>query len=176
MPDKDGNLYLYEALELRSEYRSRIETLKNILPENFKWGTGMYGNNKSDYEPVDEFGVKKFEDKIKTLEKKQRLLNNAIQACNFNNYIKVNGEEMSIAEALNLRKATNEKIGELASKLIKSAYKRIEHKEDRDIEKKPSNSFTEVYEELSDKRKLFRELNRKIRKVGYELTVDFKDE
>jgi hypothetical protein len=34
MKDKKKTLYLYEALELRSEYDARIKTLKDCLPES----------------------------------------------------------------------------------------------------------------------------------------------
>ena len=34
MKDKTKTLYLYEALELRSEYDARIKTLKDCLPES----------------------------------------------------------------------------------------------------------------------------------------------
>jgi hypothetical protein len=34
MKDKNKPLYLYEALELRSEYDARIKTLKDCLPES----------------------------------------------------------------------------------------------------------------------------------------------
>ena len=34
MEDKKKTLYLYEALELRSEYDARIKTLKDCLPES----------------------------------------------------------------------------------------------------------------------------------------------
>jgi len=34
MKDKKKALYLYEALELRSEYDARIKTLKDCLPES----------------------------------------------------------------------------------------------------------------------------------------------
>lgn len=176
MPDEDNNLYLYEALELRSEYKSRIETLKNILPENYKWNNTYGMEKRSNDEPVDEFDVEKVEEEIKGLEKKSRMINNSIQATNFNNTINVNGENMSLAEALNLRKSVNEKIQELANKLTKSAYKSVEYKEDRNIEKKPNNSFNKVRKELEENRILFRNLNRAIREAGYKLTIDYKDE
>jgi len=34
MKEKKKPLYLYEALELRSEYDARIKTLKDCLPES----------------------------------------------------------------------------------------------------------------------------------------------
>jgi len=33
MPDKNGNLYLYEAIELRSEYDRHVELLGGLLGE-----------------------------------------------------------------------------------------------------------------------------------------------
>lgn len=177
MPDKDNNLFLYEALELRSEFKARIETLKSLLPENNLWDNNVYNRSKDENkEPVDTLDLDDIEKEIESLEKKGRKLNNAIQARNFNTTIKINNEEMSIAEALELRKATNEKIKELADKLKKSAYKKVIYKEDRNIEKEPNANFHDVFAELEKKRLLFRELNRKIRKVGYEITVDFIDE
>ena len=177
MTDENNKLYLYEALELRSEYKSRIETLKQFLPENNLYNKNVYSRDDSNNkEPVDTLDIEDIEKSIDSFQKKRRKLNNAIQACNFNNEIKINNEKMSIAEALELRKSVNKKIGELSDKLKKSAYKKVIYKEDRNIEKKPNNDFHEVYKELEDNRLLFRELNRKIRKAGYKLKVDFEDE
>ena len=92
MPDKKNNLFLYEALELRGEYKSRISTLKKLLPENVNQRSPFGGSDLN--KPVKNFEPKKVREKIKKLEYKQRKLNNAIQLANFENKIKVNNEKM----------------------------------------------------------------------------------
>jgi hypothetical protein len=49
---------------------------------------------------------------IRTLEHKRHKLNAAIQAANFTNTVAVGGEDVTLAEALELRKAANTRIGE----------------------------------------------------------------
>ena len=177
MPNKKNDLYLYEALELRGEYESRLNTLRNLLPEHKNNGRGgLYGGGSDRFEPVEDFDIKKIRENIKTIEYKQRKLNNAIQLANFENTIQVDGEEISLADALNLRKNTNEKIKLLSNQLSDCAYKKIIYKENRNIEETSDLEYEEIKKELEEKRKLFRELNRKLRKDSFEITIDFKDE
>jgi hypothetical protein len=172
MPDKNNNLYLYEALELRGEYKARKETLNNILPENVR--SGYLDNNE--LETVAELDIKKIREEIKKIENKEIKLNDAIQFANYANMFNVYETVMSIASALYLRKNTNDKIGELSNRLIESAYNKVIYKEGRNIIKKPSDDYIEVKNELEEKRLIFRELNRKLREISFITTINFKDE
>ena len=101
MPAQNNNIYLYEALELRAEYQSRLSTVKNLLPEvqtrDSSWGRS---NNDIRYSPIKEFDVENLRKEIKNLEYKQRKLNNAIQKANYETYINFNGQEINLTEAL----------------------------------------------------------------------------
>ena len=108
MTKTSADMYLYEALELRAEYQGRLASLKALVRE-----------------------------KIRTLEYKSRKLNNAIQQINFTNEIEIDGEKMSIAETLEMRKSVNQEIADMQKILEESAYKTIIYKEERPI---PSRS------------------------------------
>ncbi|MEA1963810.1 MAG: hypothetical protein U9O41_01585 [Candidatus Aerophobetes bacterium] len=178
MPNEKNNLYLLEAVELRSEYDARIKTLSSLLPEN-REREGFLSRRNSEYnveKPVESFDIEKVRSKIKTLRTKRRKLNNEIQKTNFNCTTKVRENTLTLAEVLELRKQTNEDIKELASQLKESAYAKIIYKEERDIVKKPRRDFTEVEKEFEEKRLLFRSINRALHQANHEHTVNFKDE
>ena len=178
MPDESNNIYLYEALELRSEYESRLNTLKELLPESQNGDSSLWRGNHNDrkYVPIEELDMEELREKIKNLELKKRKLNNAIQKTNFETYINFQGKEINLTEALDLRKVVNEDIANLSKKLKKSAYKKIIYKEDRDIVEKPELYYKKVKNELEKKRIEFRNLNRKLRKISLKTVVDYKDE
>jgi ribosomal protein S20 len=177
MPDDKNNIYLYEAFELRAEYNSSIETLKNLLPEAQNQDHSFYKSiNNEKYQPIDEFNVKGLREEIKILEIKKRKLNNEIQKTNFNTNIEFNDQEINLAEALELRKSINEEIKDLSNQLTKAAYRKIIYKEDRDIVEEPDLSFVGIENSLKEKRLEFRELNRKLRKKSFETLINYQDE
>jgi hypothetical protein len=178
MPDSKNNIYLYEAIELRAEYDARIQTLKSLLPEarQNRDRLSFRGDGEVRHRPVAAFSVDAVREELSKLAVKKRKLNNAIQRANFDNKITVNGQEMNLAEALELRKAVNEQIGEANTQLVASAYERVIYKEGRDIVEGPEVEYAKAVKALEEKRLLFRELNRKLRAAAYEIAIDFKDE
>ncbi len=177
MADKNNDLYLYEAIELKAEYQGRIEALKSLLPENRISDRFSFRNREElKYEPVEGFSVQDIRDCIKKLEYKKRKLNSAMQKTNFETSIIIQGQDMNLAEALELRKSVNQEIKELSSHLAEAAYKKVIYKEDRDIVESPELSYNVVKNTIEEKRLLFRELNRKLRGSSFETTIDFKDE
>ncbi|MFP4705604.1 MAG: hypothetical protein ACLFMV_12415 [Spirochaetaceae bacterium] len=178
MPDSDKRLLIYEALELRSEYDAQIETLRKCLPEsrNSSRASLLERADGGAYRPADGVDPTKLRREIRALEHKRHKLNAAIQAANFTNTVHVGGEEVTLAEALELRKATNTRIGELGSQLVRSAVVRVVHKEDRDIEEAPDVSFGDARRELQEAREEFRRLNRALREASHRVPVDFTDE
>jgi hypothetical protein len=178
MPDAKNNLFLYEAIELRAEYDARIKGLKGLLPEARKNRDRLvfHRDEEARARPVRAFDVVECRAELGALSAKKRKLNGAIQRANFDNQIAVADQEMNLAEALELRKAINERIGELSGELGASAYENVVHKENRDIVEGPDRDFLEVRQELEEKRRQFRELNRKLRAAAHEIVVDFRDE
>ena len=169
MPDKNNNIYLYEALELKNEYQRKINTLENLLPE--KTNTGYSG---STYKP--EYNVEKVRGEISSLKTKLMKLNEEIQKTNFEVTVNTCDGEVSISTLLARRKELDNEITETKSLLQRSAFSTVTHMEERDIEEKPDLEFDKVYKKLENQREKFREFNRKIRKVQYETTLNFKDE
>lgn len=164
-------LMLYEALELRDEYTYRAKVLRSLMPENansFNYGTTI--------EVIDGFDVKLCRETISNLEVKKRKLNNAIQNANFTAKVTIGGEEMSLYEALNDRKATIVKTQELEQLLPMSNYCVIEHKEDRDIKQRPKQDYKWCRDTMENRILHLRALNRAIRKASHEVEVDFFDE
>ena len=113
MKDKKKTLYLYEALELRSEYDARIKTLKDCLPES-KQNRDRFSFARDDgiRRPSPDFDVASARKDLRKIEIKRRKLNSSIQRANFNHFINFNGDSINLSEALEMRKALNEQIGE----------------------------------------------------------------
>lgn len=181
MPDSTGNLFLYEALELRGEYDSRIKTSKECLPEsrNEEFGMGALRRGfvgDARYMPVTAADPAGLREEVKTLEYKRRKLNTAIQSANFSTTLIVEGEEITLAETLELRKSVRQNVADLHRQVTASAFKRVIHKEDRDIEEEPDFDFTMSRRELEQARLMFRKLNRALREAGHSTVVEFRDE
>jgi len=178
MPDAKNNLYLYEALELRAEYDARIKELKGLIPEARETRGRLFLRHDEDVRqrPAAGFRVDEVRDQLNALGIKKRKLNAAIQKVNFDTQIATRGDEMSLSEALDLRKTVNAEIGELSAQLASSAYERVVYKEERDIVEAPERSYEQVQRALDDKRLLFRQLNRSLRAVAHDVVVEFKDE
>lgn len=178
MPDDKKRLYLYEALELRSEYDARIKTLKESLPETkSNRERGFFGRDDDGQRRLSsEFDAAGARAQLRALEFKRRKLNSAIQKANFENQISIDGAEANLNEALETRKALNERIGECHTQVVAAAYERVIYKEGRDIVQKSEVSYSDAIKSLDDARIRFRNLNRQLRKSSFEVTVDFKDE
>lgn len=178
MADAKNHLFLYEALELRAEYDARIKTLKECLPEA-KQNRGRFSMLREDdgqYRPSPDFDVAEVREQLRVLEFKRRKLNSAIQQANFQHQIDLRGENLTLNEALEMRKGLNEQLGELHTQVVKAAYQRVIYKEDRDIVEPNELSYSDSVKVLDMARVAFRELNRKIRAAAFTVSVEFRDE
>ena len=175
---KNEKLILYEALELRAEYDARIKTHKDCLPETRqnrdRWSFSRDDDGRR--RPSPDFDVADVRRKLRKLEVKRRKLNSAVQQANFGNSIEFRGDSINLNEALEIRKGLNERLGELHTQVVNSAYERVIYKEGRDIVEENELSYTECVDNLEDARLAFRELNRKLRRASYETRVEFEDE
>lgn len=174
---RETALKLYEALELRSEFDARIKTLKDCLPEtreNRGWPRPL--GDGEHRRPSPDFDLDEARKGIKTLELKRRKLNGAIQEANFAHTIEHAGETIRLSEALEARKALNDAIGELHSRVTDSAWQRVIYKEDRDIVEENEASYADSVERLDAARRAFRDLNCRLRAASFEVAVDFADE
>ena len=178
MPDSQNKIYLYEAIELRAEYDARIKTLKDCLPETKRnrGSLAFVRNDDSFLRPRADFDVSEAREALRKLEVKRRKLNSAIQQANFSHTIAFEGDTVNLSEALEIRKSLNERIGELHSQVVTSAYQRVIYKEGRDIVEECEVSYGDSVEQLEKTRLSFRALNREIRKAAYCIAVDFNDE
>jgi len=177
MKDKKKTLYLYEALELRSEYDARIKTLKDCLPES-KQNRDRFSFTRDDgmRRPSPDFDVASARKDLRKIEIKRRKLNSSIQRTNFNHFINFNGDSINLSEALEMRKALNEQIGEFHNQVVTSSYQKVIYKEGRDIVEENEISYAEAVKNLEQARLAFRELNRKLRLASFETLADFQDE
>jgi len=171
-------LYLYEALELRSEYDARIKTLRDCLPETRQNRDRISFTREEEgrRRPSPDFDLAEARKNLRNLEFKRRKLNAAIQETNFKNRIDFSGESMSLNEALEMRKGLNERIGELHTQVVKSAYQRVIYKEGRDIVEENEVTYAEAVKNLDTARLTFRDLNRQLRRASFGAVVDFQDE
>lgn len=171
-------LYIYEALELRSEYDARIKTFKDTLPETRQNRGRLFLARDDDgrRRPVSDFDMAEVRRQLRKLEVKRRKLNSAIQQANFNSRVEYRQEPINLHEALETRKNLNEQIGELHTQVVNSAYEKVIYKEGRDIVEENELSYTSSVDDLDRARLAFRELNRKLRKASFETLVEFEDE
>lgn len=177
MAEQRERLKLYEALELRSELDARIKTIKDCLPEarQNRGGFLSYREDKN-RRPSPDFDLDDARKRLKRLELRRRKLNAAIQQANFQHRIEHEGDSMTLAEALEVRKGLNEALGELHSQLLESAWQRVIYKEDRDIVEESELSYTECSERLETARLAFQSLNRQLRAASFDVSVEFTDE
>ena len=115
-------------------------------------------------------------DQLRALEFKRRKLNASIQRANFEHRIEQGGEDLSLTEALETRKALNDHLGELHTQVVDSAYERVLHKEERDIVEENELPYDDCRTRLDEARVEFRRLNRQIRAASFEVEVEYADE
>lgn len=177
MKDKKKTLYLYEALELRAEYDARIKTLKDCLPES-KQNRDRFSFARDDgrSRPSPDFDLAAARKELRKIEMKRRKLNSAIQRANFNHFIDVSGDSINLSEALEMRKALNEQIGEFHNQVVTSSYQKVIYKEGRDIVEENEILYADAVKNLERARLAFRKLNRKLRLASFETLADFQDE
>ena len=177
MPDQKGNLYLFEAIELRTEYDRRIKLLEKLLGgEQGKPDRLFRQSDEEKREPTAEFDLRKMEEDLKTIQTKRVKLNQAIQLANFESKIEYEGETIPIAEALELRKNLASDLEAISQRVLDSAYTRIIHKEERDIVHEPRHGFKQSYEEFQTRLKKLRNLVIKIHQANHAYCINFKDE
>ena len=177
MTEVRKTIRLYEALELRGEYDARIKTLRDCLPET-RQNRGLFSrhDNDSSRRPAPGFSIPEVRDQLRALEFKRRKLNAAIQRANFEHRVEHEGDDMSLTEALETRKALNDRLGELHTQVVDSAYERVLHKEERDIVEDNELPYDDCRTRLNEARVEFRQLNRQIRAASFEVEVEYADE
>ena len=175
---EQNKLYLYEALELRAEYDARIKTFRDCLPETRKNRDrfSVLRGDELQLRAVDDFDLSAVQESLRALEHKRRKLNNAIQRANYAHAVSVDGESLDLSEALEVRKGISDRIGELHTQSVQSAYQRVIYKEDRDIVEPNDTTFTASMQQLEAARLAFRLLNRALRAASFSVVVDFTDE
>jgi hypothetical protein len=177
MPDEKGNLYVFEAMELRNEYDRHIKLLEQlVLSDQSKRDRLFAAREEEEREPATGFDPKQVEEQLKKLQTKRVKLNQAIQVANFEAQIDYRGEQISLAEALEIRKRLRADLDALSQRVQNSAYKRIIHKEERDIVREPTHAFQQSYPEFQDKLRTFRQLITQLHRANHRNTVKFKDE
>lgn len=180
MPDSKGNLYLFEAVELRNEYDRHIKLTEELLglgaAESKEMRFFRDPAGAEEKEPAQGFDPKDLEEKLKKLQTRRIKLNQAIQMANFETEMDCNGEKISIAEALEIRKNLLADNKAIAQRVCDSAYKRIIHKEERDIVHEPKHSFSKVYEDFQNNLRQLRQLINQVHVVNHQCTVKFRDE
>ncbi len=179
MPTPNKNrLYLHEALELRSEYDARIQTIKDCLSKSrtSHGRSSLWHDDRGKRRPSPDFDAADERARLRKLEIKRRKLNSAIQKSNYETQLEFEEQSLSLLEALDLRKALNQQIAELAEQLSAAAYQTVIYKEDRDIVEASEVPYLECRDKLDRARVSFRDLNRKLRWASFETPVDFQDE
>lgn len=177
MPDNKENLYLFEAIELRNEYDRHIKLLEKLTQGDQNKSDRFFNNrDEEEGEAASDFNQKELEEKLKRLQIKRVKLNQAIQVANFKYQIDYDGEKISIAEALEIRKNLLTDIEAISKRVINSAYKRIIHKEERDIVHKPKHPFKQMYDSYQNNIRKIRYILNQIHIANHRSVVNFKEE
>jgi hypothetical protein len=184
MTDKKGNLNLLEAIELRNEYDRHIGLIKKLLSvksyhtidEDQYYGRSAPKSYDVENKPAEGFDPKEMNMKLKKLETKRLKLNMAIQSTNFASTIEFNGEQISLAEALEIRKKLQKEFDDKTKSVTDSAHKQIIHKEKRDIEHHNRDSFGETYKDFQNSLTVLRRLTNEIHLKNHMSVTNFKDE
>lgn len=145
MPDKKNNLFIYEAIELRQECDKHIKVLENLIEEK-REKRGVLSREEDELQPAKDFDVKLIQEKLQKLQTKRVKLNQELQLTNLKTKSNYDGNEITLSEALEIRKNLIKDITILSDKLNESAYVKIIHKEERDIIKEPKQKFNDVYQ------------------------------
>ena len=80
---------------------------------------------------------------MQKLQTKRVKLNQELQLTNLKTTLNYDGNEITLSEALEIKKNLIKDITILSDKLNESAYVKIIHKEERDIIKEPKQKFKE---------------------------------
>ena len=100
-------------------------------------------------------------------------LNQAIQAANLTHRLSIDGDSVTVAEALETRKRLTCSIDVLADQVCDSAYKTVIHKEERDIVRAPKQPFEGCLAEYTEYLRAIRSIVNAIHHANHTLTVDF---
>lgn len=175
MPDNKNNLFIYEAIELREEFDKHTKILESLIGEKSR-KREFLSREEDELQPTKDFDIKSIQEKLQKLQTKRVKLNQEIQLVNLNTKLNYEGGEITLSEALEIRKNLIKDIDVLSDKLNESAYVRIIHKEGRDIIKEPKQKFSDIYQIFEDLLKKLRKLNQEIHRKNHTETVNFKDE
>ena len=173
-------MLLFEALEVRNEYRRKRTVLEDLLEgEDSGIGSLGYRNSSPDkYRETEEFAEERerLSEELRSLRKKEVKLNQEIQKANLETELTVNDETMTLSEALERRKALNSKLGDLVSQLDNSKTEGVIYKEDRDIVISPDRPFNQLWEEYEKSVVKFRTLQTKIHKLNHTVEINWNYE
>ena len=173
-----AQLYLFEALELRSEYDARVAAIKGCFAESGtrRRGFSLRSDDDEMRKPSPDFEPTAERAAIRALEFKRRKLNSAIQKANFETEFEFDGATVNLLEGLEVRKSLNKQIAEHCTAMSGAAYQTVIYKEGRDIVEENEVPYSEAKKALDAARLSFRELNRRLRKASFTTMVDFMEE
>ena len=175
--EKKIKLSISDALELRNEYDMHLSVLKDVLGKEDEYRSFLSRHSELDKKEYDDaVDIKEIEKIYKTLEYKRVKLNQEIQSANFLTKLTFKGEDISIIEALEVRKQLKARVKQASSQLLKSTYKEVVHKEERDIVYRPKKEFPGVYQDYTDLLRQFREIQTLIHVANINTGINFFDE
>ena len=170
-----AKLRLCHALSLRKEQLQRIKHLEAVVKPGRN--DGFLGRpTTSDRLPATGMDPAKVRSKIAATRTRCRRLNAAIQALNLGTTVCVGGERMTLAEALELRKETEEEVERLELETVEASHITRTHLEHKVVETSPRRSYPEARDTLGAARLRLRALRRLCAEATFALFVDFEDD
>ncbi len=177
MPNKKGNLFIYEALELMDEYNQKLQLLYSIIegPATSVLRSETHYDSEYHLKPI--VNLEKIKEEHKKIMIKRGKLDIAILEANMRNKIEFEGKIINISEALKLLQNMRWEMKYIRDRIPASAVIKIIHKDERDIKIELNDeNFTELFHSYNKLEKKIRILDRKIKQINFTKTVNFKDE
>ena len=135
--------------------------------------TGFVRDERSTVRQADDFDPKKARERRNATVAMARRLNIAIQTLNVTTKVAVEGEEMVLAEALELRKEMSGRVQQLEHEAIQAAYVTERHIKDKVVQEPRERGYDEVHGELDAARKRLTAVREACAIATHELEVDF---
>ena len=167
-----ARMKLSGALGRRRDLVAEATHLEKLINEGNR-RAGFMREERSTLRRADDFDPKKVRQRRNAAVAMARRLNIAIQTLNVTTKVGVDGEEMVLAEALELRKELSGQVQQLENEAIRAAYVTERHMKDKVVEDPRGRGYAEVHDELDAARRRLAAVREACATATHELEVDF---
>ena len=164
---------LYLALARRAEILNETRFLDQILEKTRRQDRYSMGTNERVV--AEDVDMSRIREKHESRRHAARKINAAIQQVNFATQVEFDGEGMTLAEALELRKSTHANVVKLEAEAVEAAFRNLTHLEHKIVDLAPERTHTEVNAGLESERRRLRGLRQMCTEATFTLEINFED-